>query len=696
MKKIPLKTPLTRQILATTKERVAVLEEMGIITLQGFLEYLPRTYEDLSQVTNLSELRADEKNVLLGKFTRVWKEKGMRSRMNLTKALFEEKESGGVVECIWFNNPTVSTRLPLQKSVRISAKAKLSFGKISLQAPDFELEKQGVHLGRISPVYREHDKLKTSWFRQKMFELLDVSEHFSNVIPKEIAEKENLFSKQKAIEEIHFPKNAEDLEKAQRTLAFEKLFVLQITALLRKHEWEEQGRGKALSVPLNPELIKSFFETLPFTPTNSQKISIFEILKDFEKTVPMLRLLEGDVGAGKTLVAVAAALPIIESGAQCAFLAPTEILAQQHAKGIKNFELRIKSCRSTRHRTQSEESSREITVELLTGSIKGKKREEILEKTRKGKIDILVGTHALIEDSVIFHQLGFVVIDEQHRFGVNQREKLIEKGAPHVLQMTATPIPRTLAIVAFGDQDLSVLTELPPGRKQIITKAVPPSNRQKVEYFIESEVQKGRQVFIICPLVEESEKLEVKSATEEFVRLEQVFPKLKLALLHGRMKPKEKDEIMNDFKEKKYDILVSTAVVEVGVDVPNATIMCIEGAERFGLAQLHQFRGRVGRGAHQSYCFLFPTENPTQRLKAMENEHCGFRLAEIDLELRGSGQIYGLRQSGMPDMSIAGYSDPRIVVQARQHAEEFLEKNNVDDFMILKNAIENHKKISGT
>lgn len=681
MKKLPLKTPLTRQILGTTKERIASLAEIGIHTVGDFLEYLPRTYEDFSKPTNLSELRADTKNLLLGTFTRVWKEKTGKTRMQLTKAFFKERESGGVFECVWFNNPTISTRLPLHKPVRITAKAKLSFGKISLQAPDFELEKKGIHLGRISPIYREHDKLKTAWFRQKMFELLDISEHFINTIPQEIAEKENLFSKQKAIEEIHFPTHSENLEKAQRTLAFEKLFILQISALLRKQKWEEEGRGKALSIPLDAERIKSFFETLPFTPTNSQKIAIFEILKDFEKTVPMLRLLEGDVGSGKTLTAVAPALAVLKEKAQVAFLAPTEILAQQHAAGIEKMLHAFDA---------------EICVNLLTGSIKGKKREQILEDIRLGRTDVVIGTHALLEENVIFHQLGFVVIDEQHRFGVHQREKLIEKGAPHVLQMTATPIPRTLAIIAFGDQDLSVLTELPPGRKQIITKAISPENRRKVEYFIENEVEKGRQVFIICPLVEESEKLEVKSATEECIRLEKVFPNLKLALLHGRMKPKEKDEIMNDFKEKKYDILVSTAVVEVGVDVPNATIMCIEGAERFGLAQLHQFRGRVGRGEHQSYCFLFPTEKPTDRLQAMEKEYCGFRLAEIDLELRGSGQIYGLRQSGMPDMSIAGYNDPRIVVHARQHAEEFLEKNTLIEFPHLQKAVATHQKLSET
>ena len=675
MKNLPLSTPLTRQLLSTTKERIELLKEMGIITLRDFLEYFPRTYEDFSAPTHLSELRADKKNILEGKFLRVWTERART--IHLVKAIFEEKQSGGQVECVWFNNPTIKTRIPLLQPVFVVAKAKLAYGSISLQSPEFELVEQRIHLGRIAPVYREHGKLKSAWFRQKMFELFDVAEPFPDILPEDIRKNKELLPRARAIEELHFPKNRTSLTAAQKTLAFEKLFLLQMQSLLRKKKWEEAGEGKALSIPLDPNLIKAFFDTLPFTPTNSQKIALFEILKDFEKTTPMLRLLEGDVGAGKTLVAVAASIPVVRHEMQVAFLAPTEILAQQHAKSIARDVHRF---------------DRNITVELLTGSVTGKTRENILEKVRHGKVDIVVGTHALLEDNVVFKQLGFVVIDEQHRFGVRQRERLIEKGAPHVLQMTATPIPRTLAIVAFGDQDLSVLTELPPGRKQIITKVIAPENRRKAEYFIETEIQKGRQAFVICPLVEESEKLEVKSATEEFLRLENVFPSLKLALLHGRMKPAEKDAVMNDFKNKKYDILVSTAVVEVGVDVPNASIMIIEGAERFGLAQLHQFRGRVGRGEHQSYCFLFPTEKPTTRLRAMEREHCGFRLAEIDLELRGAGQIYGVRQSGMPDISIAGYSDPRIVLSARQAAEEFLEHHTLSEFPLLRKNVEKEQR----
>ncbi len=665
--KLPLSTKLDRRILATTDDRIKLLNEIDIFTVGDLLLYFPRTHEDLSSPTNLAELRADQKNLLQGKFVRVWKET-THSRKRLIKALFEEQH-GGQVECVWFNNPTIEKRLPLGREVLITARAKLAFGKVSLQAPEFEMISEGVHFGRISPVYREHGKLTSNWFRQKVYELIEHTEVFSEILPETICTAEQLMNRDQAIKEIHFPTDEKTITHAKHTLAFEEVFVLQLLALQRKKKWQAASGGRALQIPLDAELIKTFFESLPFVPTNAQKIAIFEILKDFEQSHAMLRLLEGDVGSGKTLVAVAAVLPVVKNNAQVAFLAPTEILAQQHARGIKKL---------------LEAFDPSIHVSLLTGSITGKPREEILQDVRQGKINILVGTHALLEEKVIFHNLGFVVIDEQHRFGVHQRERLIEKGAPHVLQMTATPIPRTLAIVAFGDQDLSVLLEMPPGRKEIITKVVPPQEREKIERFIESEVQKGRQVFIICPLVEESDKLEVKAATDEFVRLNSIFPNLRLGLVHGRMKPKDKDEMMRQFREKEVDVLVATAVVEVGVDIPNATIMLIEGAERFGLAQLHQFRGRVGRGGDQSYCFLFPTERVTDRLRAMEKESCGFRLAEIDLHLRGPGQLYGLRQSGIPDMRLGDIFDPSTVARARKAAEDFLAHEDLSRFPQLE------------
>jgi ATP-dependent DNA helicase RecG len=654
---------------------------MGIQTVRDLLEFFPKTHEDLTTPTHISELQADKKNLLSGVFMKVWKEK-TRNNMVLVKAFFREEQSGKEIECVWFNNPTLSKRIPLYTPVLLTAKAKLSFGKISLQSPTFEsVSQNSVHLGRISPIYREHGIIKSKWISQKIHQLLPIASSFPSILPENIRKEEGLMKKNEAIHEIHFPTKHDTLALAKKTLTYEELFLLQLSALQRKKKWEDQGKGKAPHIPLNAELIKSFFSCLPFSPTNSQKITLFEILKDFEKPVPMIRLLEGDVGSGKTLVALAAMIPIIKRNIQTAFLAPTEILAQQHAKGIQKILQMFDP---------------NISLELLTGSVTGKKRRDILKKIRTGNIDILVGTHAIIEESVVFHTLGFVVIDEQHRFGVHQRKKLIQKGSPHVLQMTATPIPRTLAIVAFGDQDLSVLTELPPGREPIHTKVISPAKRTHIERFVESEVQKGRQGFVVCPLIEESEKIEVKSATEEFLRLEKTFPTLKLGLLHGKMKSLEKEQIMKDFQEKKFDILVSTAVVEVGVDIPNATMILIEGAERFGLAQLHQFRGRVGRGKHKSYCFLFPTDAVTNRLKAMEQEHCGFKLAEIDLNLRGFGQIFGLRQSGLPDMKITDISNPHLIVSSRRSAESFLDSSSLSDFPQIQKALEKKEDASRT
>lgn len=678
--KIPLATKLDRQILKTTDERIRLLREIGIETIRDLLQFFPRTHEDLSSPVSLAELSGDQKNLLQGKFLRVWSER-TRSHTRLVKAIFEERESGGEVECVWFNNPTVERRLPINHDVLITAKAKLAFGKISLQSPEFEMTGSGVHFGRIAPVYREHAELKSSWFRQKIYELMELTEAFPEILPPNISAAQNLLSIDKAIKEIHFPTSLAALSEAKRSIAFLEVFLLQLAALIRKRKWQEASGGHALRISLDASLIKAFFDTLPFVPTNSQKIALFEILKDFENPWSMLRLLEGDVGSGKTLVAVAAAIPVLRAGAQVAILAPTEILAKQHAESIGKLTAAFDAT---------------IATEVLTGSITGKKRKEILERLRQGNIQLLVGTHALLEENVVFHQLGFVVIDEQHRFGVFQRERLIEKGSPHVLQMTATPIPRTLAIVAFGDQDLSVLLEMPPGRKEIITKVVNVNERRRIELFIESEVRKGRQGYVICPLVEESEKLEVKAVTEEFIRLEQVFPDLRLGLVHGRMKTKAKDDVMRAFKNREIDLLVSTAVVEVGVDVPNATIMLIEGAERFGLAQLHQFRGRVGRGADQSYCFLFPTDRPNERLRAMEKESCGFRLAEIDLHLRGPGQLYGLRQSGIPDLKLGDIFDPRTVASARNAAQEFLNGDDINTYPQLVLAMQKMEQAATT
>jgi RecG-like helicase/very-short-patch-repair endonuclease len=864
---ITLSSPL-KPILKTTDKHITCLAGMGIETLEDFLQYFPREYEDRTEFTEMANLRADQKNVLLGELSSVRREKTPRG-FSLVKAIFTEEKTNTPLECVWFNSRGLEKTLPQKKRVMLVGKAKLAFGKISFSSPSIEIYGGTGKIGNIASIYSEHYFLTPQWFAKKFLEniyplLARKNESFSlqNVVPTDILSEKNLLSRRDAFLEIHFPSSIERSELARKTFAFEELFVLQIASLRKKEKMQKLGEGKAKKIPLQPQMISDFFATLPFTPTNAQKIALFEILKDFEKDIPMQRLLEGDVGSGKTLVALVACISVILNGGQCALLAPTEILASQHFSGIQKFltsekakifwekwrkervdvpllegeapeeqgeelkseltmdkeyqrisynpeltkkakELRTNATPQenklwfdylSQHRLrflrqrpidnfivdfycsekklvieidgeshfskdglsydnertrilesyglqvvrftnveigenfdgvcetieqillkrsseqlppspplrggiQNEMFAEEKTfpnIQFFSGSVKGKKREKILEELRAGSIDIIIGTHALLEDPVIFSDLGFVVIDEQHRFGVIQREKLLQKGSPHVLQMSATPIPRTLAIVAFGDQDISVLNELPAGRKTIETKVVSQQERRTVELFVDDQITKGRQAFVICPLVEESEHFdELKSATEEFLRLEEhIFPNRKIALLHGRMKPAEKDQIMNDFKAKKYDILVSTSVVEVGVDVPNSTIMLIEGAERFGLSQLHQFRGRVGRGEHQSYCFLFSTNSKENaRLRALEETENGFELAEIDMNLRGSGEIFGLKQSGVPDLKMATLMDGRLVVDARQEAENFLENSSsLSRFTALGTAVKKREK----
>jgi ATP-dependent DNA helicase RecG len=693
--------------LRTTEFHKKLLKEMGIRNLGDLLQYFPRDYEDRTHIAHISELRADQKNVLRGKFIEIKKERTKFGK-SIVRGILIEEESGNKLECVWFH-AIAEKVIPVGTFVLVTGKAKYNRGKITLQSPEVEkidpsaiLNEEG---GRIVPIYPEHGKLNSQWFAKKIQEVLSTmetrKENIPNLLPKEIRIQEELLSRTDALREIHSPSSFELLELAKKTFAFEELFFLQLVALKRKFFLQHESAIPSVPIPFDPEIIKRFFDTLPFTPTNAQKIALYEIVKDMEKNIPMQRLLEGDVGSGKTLVAILAALVAMEQGLQVALLAPTEILAQQHFQSIqKTLEMAVAKGFSFSLQKEKNPESEFFPEErvsprvgLLTGSIKGKPREILFDHLRKGKIHLLVGTHAILEDSVVFHHLGLAIIDEQHRFGVRQREELIAKGNPHFLQMTATPIPRTLAIVAYGDQDLSVLTELPPGRKPIHTKVVPPSERTTVEHFIDLEIEKGRQVFVICPLIEESETLEVKAATEEFVRLEEhIFPKRRLALLHGRMKGQEKESIMAQFKNRDFDILVSTSVVEVGVDIPNATIMLIEGAERFGLSQLHQFRGRVGRGEYASYCFLFPSTANTNRLRAMEKTQNGFELAEIDLRLRGPGAVYGIRQSGLPDMKIANLTDGRIVVAARNAAEKFLTDYKLEDFSEISQEVQRREQ----
>lgn len=647
-----LNDKLDKKLLSTTEERIKLLNEIEIYSIKDFVEYFPRDYEDTSVVSELHQLKSDTNNLLIGKFLPL--KKVPSKKMIVYKAFFEEKNTKKKIECIWFNNKFIKTTLPIGVELKISAKAKLQFGKVVLFAPKFERFDNSIDLGRITPIYKEHSDLNSSWIRGKMFNILENLKYEKGILNDDTLEKNNLYDYTTAIKKIHFPDSFEDLELAKKSYSFAKIFALHKRSLERKKSIKDKSKNN-ISIKIDYNIIKKFLNGLKFSLTNSQKIAVFEILKDLEKNQSMNRVLEGDVGSGKTLVAISSMLPVIKNNLQVAFLAPTEILAKQHFSSISNFLNNF---------------DENIKIELLTGSTK--KKKVVNDKIKNGEIHVLVGTHAIIEDTVEFKNLGFVIIDEQHRFGVQQRESLIKKGTPHTLQMTATPIPRSLAIIAFGDSDLSVLLELPPNRKKIITKVIDNDKKYlQMSRFVENQIQEGRQAFVICPLIETSEKLEVKSIEEEYHRLQnEVFPNLKIGFIHGKIKSNEKDEIMNNFKNKKFDILVATSVIEVGIDIPNANIIIIEGAERFGLSQLHQLRGRVGRGKFQSYCFLIPTNNKNERLTAMENNHCGFKLSEIDLNIRGYGDIFGIRQSGMMDIKMVNICDHEMIYKAKEEAEK--------------------------
>jgi ATP-dependent DNA helicase RecG len=458
------------------------------------------------------------------------------------------------------------------------------------------------------------------------------------------------------MQQIHFPDDGERLKQARRRLAFDEFLLIQLGVLRQRHQWREQP-GRPLTTDRG--LLDSFLGSLPFTLTGAQEKVLGEILADLEGAKPMSRLLQGDVGSGKTVVAAAAMLMAVANGAQAVLMAPTEILAEQHYATLSRLYAGL------------EEPPR---LRLLTGSLKPQEKEEAYAQIVSGEAQVVIGTHALIQAGVEFHALALAIIDEQHRFGVRQRSALRQKGYhPHVLVMSATPIPRTLALTLYGDLDLSVIDQLPPGRKEIVTRWMSPRERERAYAFLRSKAKEGNQAFIICPLVEESEKIEAKAATAEYERLQQVFPDLRLGLIHGRMPPGEKDESMRGFYGGAFEVLVATPVVEVGIDVPRATVLLVEGADRFGLAQLHQFRGRVGRGETQSYCLLLadsPSEEARQRLQAIEETQDGFKLAEVDLSMRGPGEFFGVRQSGLPDLKVAKLSDVKVLEEARTVAKE--------------------------
>ena len=670
------------------------LKKLGIKTVQDILFHFPHRYEDFSNIIPIAKIKINENCCLRGKVLEIKNSRTWKKRITLTQAIVQDKT--GAIEVIWFNQPYLTNVLRESDIVCLAGKTVLGKSGLYLSSPAYEkiptYEKSGIpyltHTGRIVPVYPETEGLSSRWLRYIIKPLLiKFRNELADPLPENIRRNYRLLPIKIAIWQIHFPDSQGLAKKAQERFSFEGLFFIELWVLREKMRL---SRERAFSLPLDLKLIQNFVSQLPFKLTGSQKKSAWQILKDLEKPRPMNRLLEGDVGSGKTVVATMAALNTVKRGRQVAFMAPTEILAKQHFKTVwellKNFNVNIGLLTGKEDKFFSKKLKNQV-IEIS--------RNKLLEKTRKGEIDILIGTHALIQSRVKFGKLALVILDEQHRFGVEQRAKLTKSEGviPHFLSMTATPIPRTMALTVYGDLDLSLITELPKGRKKIITRVISPQERQKAYAFIKKEVKKGRQIFVICPRIEGQKAndkkqnrkedvsgwSEARAVKEEYEKLSKnVFPDLKVGILHGKLATKEKEKIMNNFKNKKTDILVSTSVVEVGVDIPNATVMLIEGAERFGLAQLHQFRGRVGRSKYQSYCFLF-TDSPAQktnlRLKALITCQDGFELAEKDLKIRGPGDFSGVRQWGIPDLAMDSLKDIFLVEKCRQSAKEILEKD---------------------
>jgi ATP-dependent DNA helicase RecG len=668
---------LVQSVPRITASYGKVLNKLGVKTVRDFLFYFPFRYDDFSKIVPLAPEHIGQTITVEGKIIRAKNIRIFRKRMTITEAIIQDKNNISL-KIAWFNQPYILENLSVGSFIRVAGKLIWEKNSYFMSNPAWEKSsREETNTGRLVPVYSETSGITSRWIRWQIKTLLPLAKNISEILPEEIRKKYSLYNIQTAISQIHFPDSEEKLKIAQKRIAFQEMFLTQLKALEIKKDWEEKN---SLVIKFDEKLIRDFVKNLPFKLTDAQRKASFEILRDLEKTRPMNRLLNGDVGSGKTVVAAIASLQAVSAGYQVAVMAPTEVLARQH---FESFSKLFKNSG--------------FNIALLTNSYKivfqnNKKKEfgrkDLLDKIFSEKINLIIGTHALIQKDIRFKNLALTVIDEQHRFGVAQRAELQnktinindgnKKTVPHFLTMTATPIPRTLAIAYFGSLDLSILNEMPKNRKPIITKIVPSAERNKIYEFVKSEIRKGRQAFVILPLIEESlaeSMADVKAAKAEYDRLsKKIFPQLKLGLLHGRLKAKEKEIEMENFKNKKTDILVSTSVVEVGVDIPDASVMIIENSERFGLSQLHQFRGRVGRAEHQSYCFLF-SENDPERLKILEKTGDGFRIAEKDLELRGPGKFFGTLQSGLPDIAMKNLTNVKLIKFARAEAQEILGKD---------------------
>jgi len=758
------------------------LMKLGVKTLRDLFYHFPHRYDDFSQIKLISELEENEVVTVQGKVTKVKNIHFWKRKMNITEIYIEDKT--GAIKAVWFNQPYIANSLPEGSWVSLSGKVypvksdkvgAKQFNGVNLNKglylsnPSYEKIDKNYelhlrqdygghvktknyplrHTGCLVPIYPETTGLSSRYLRYLIQLFSSALDQIPDWLPEEIKTSQRLIDLKQALNQIHFPVSETTINQAKRRLAFDELFIIQLYALQQKIKWQKE---KAIKIPFNEKLIKRFVKELPFELTDSQRQSAWETFQDLNKGQPMNRLLEGDVGSGKTIVAALAALQVASEGFQVAFMAPTEVLAIQHFKSLSSlfekYDLPIGLLTNSEGQVSCQGESLE------------QNKKQLLEQIKNDRLKIVIGTHSLIQKAVCFKNLALVIVDEQHRFGVQQRAALqkstvnlcdgLSSSVPHLLSMTATPIPRTLALTLYGDLDLSLLKELPRGRQQIITKIVGGKDRPAAYEFIRQQVKQGRQVFVICPRIESAgregseevileehkispsdknfirqtsslssrlagrtvparrlERLqnnflfspldEIKAVKQEVEKLtKEIFPEFKIAALHSKLKPAEKNKTMADFKAGKINILVSTSVVEVGVDIPNATVMMIEGAERFGLAQIHQFRGRVGRSGHQSFCFLLTTssgQETNQRLKAILSAKNGFELAEHDLRLRGPGQFYGAKQWGLPDLSMASLTDMELIKQVRSEASALLQKDpTLKNYPLIKENLRQFKE----
>ena len=675
-----LTTPL-EQIKGVGPKTAQALAAAGLKTISDALDFLPRAYDDYSTAVNIADLQPGKVTVKArceSVSTRI-----VRRGLRITTAVLADKS--GKVKAVWFNQPYRETQLKSDAEFIFSGQFGMQYNRYQINNPSVELAKEiaktaAENNSGIQPVYKSIKNLRPKTVQDLMKNIRPIMDFLPETLPENIIRRQKLVSRSEAVKFLHAPKTHEEISRGRERLAFEELFEMILAAQFNK---QAQTRLTGWKIPFNKSVVKNFVDQLPFPLTNAQRRAAWQILQDLESDHPMNRLLQGDVGSGKTVVAGLVAAEVAKAGFQTAIMAPTEILAQQHAKTLDELL-----------------SPFGVSVALLTGHVKGAARNQLLDNLASGNIDVVVGTHALIQEKVAYHKLGFAVIDEQHRFGVKQRQALLEKSdfMPHLLSMTATPIPRSLALTLYGELDISILDELPSGRQPIQTKIWSPASAPKLYESIENELAKGCQAYVICPLIDDNPDNDKKSVEAEYNKLSKtVFSHRRVGLLHGKLPAEEKAEVMQKFADGELDMLVSTTVVEVGVNVPNATVMLIENADNFGLSQLHQLRGRVGRGKYQSFCHLMMSghDKPSQRLREIEKSQDGFYLAEVDLKLRGPGEIYGKMQHGDLNLKIASLADTALIARAQVEAERFVkEGQDLLQYNHLAHAVSRYQRLT--